>query len=295
MRVAITGASGFLGGHLVAAMREAGHEPVAVVRTPARAVRLGVEIVQADLADRDALIRAVRGCDALVANAALAPGHARPTAAAYQEANLLGAEHHLEAARRTGARVVWISTVAVYRTRLFRCLGEEAEKLSPTARFDWNHLTTDPRYASSKAAAERLAWAASDRGEVALTVLRPGPIYGPGDGKLTARYLAKLERRVVFAPTVAVPHVHARDVADAAAAALGRPATVGRAYNTTGDPVSPYRVLRTWARVLARPCRVLPVPVPLRLDFDDAAAVRELGFRSRSIAAGAEGLRDQRV
>lgn len=269
----------------------------AVVRTPSRAEHLGVEVARADLADREALTAALHGVDVLIANAALAPGHARPTDDAFRTANILGATNHLEAAAEAGVRrVIWISTVAVYQTQLFGRPDEEGAKLSPTARFDWNHLTTDRRYSSSKAAAERLAWAGAQRLGLELTVLRPGPIYGPHDAKLTARYAAQAQRRLVVAPTVKVTHVHARDVGDAAVAASNRDVSVGRAYNVTGDAVSPHHILSTWARLAKTGCRVVPLPVPLQIDFDDTRAERELGFCSRPIETGiAEIIALQRV
>lgn len=287
MRIAITGASGFLGRHLVAASRAAGHDPIAVVRRPERVADPDVAVAKADLSDLGALSQALEGADVLVANAALSPGHARPSDEDYTTANLLGAKNHLEAALLAGvSRVVWISTVAVYRTRLLRRVDESGLLRTPDTRFDWSHLTTDPRYSRTKAEAERLAWAMAASNPLELTVLRPGPIYGPGDPKLTARYAASVQRRVVFAPTVAVPHVHARDVADAAVRAASLQASVGRAYNVTGESVSPFHILRTWSRLAGTGCRVVPVPLPLRIAFDDTRAMQELRFRSRSIEEG---------
>jgi len=291
MRVAITGATGFLGSHL-AQILGSRFEVRGVVRSPEKGVDLGIELARADLGDVDALTTAMEGCEALVANAALAPGWAKPSAEAFIEANVRGAENQLEAARRAGVRrIIWISTVAVYRTRLGRALSEDAERIDPDRpRFDWNNLTTDPGYTRSKAAAERLAWERCAQHGFELTVLRPGPIYGERDPKLTARYDRMLDMRVIAAPTAKLPHVHASDVALGAAAALQRPQSIGQAYNMTGPSVSVYRFLRIWKRVRSRRAAIIPLPVPIHIAFDDTAAERDLGFRPRTIAEAVQHL-----
>jgi nucleoside-diphosphate-sugar epimerase len=286
MKIAVTGATGFLGRHLVRELQLAGHAVVAVVRDPRRANDLGVDVVAADLLDVDALTDAFSSCDAVIANAALAPGWSRPDDEAFRDTNVLGARNCLEATVRRGIRrVVWVSTVAVYRTSITRALDERAAQLDPDGTgFDWNHLTTDARYARSKAAAERLAWRHADQHVLALTALRPGPIYGPGDPKLTARYARMLGWPVALAPTVRLPHVHAADVALAAVGAVANPNSAGKAYNVTGPSVSPFHFLRCWRDAQGGRAVVLPIPVPVRVAFDDSAAQRDLGFRPRTVA-----------
>ena len=288
MRIAITGASGFLGTHLVASALQAGHEVVALSRNPQRGSPApGVTWRRGDLAEPASLRTAFSGCDVVIANAALAPGRGPADDDAFEVANVRGARHQVDAAADAGVdRVVYISTVAVYRTRLGRRLAEGAERIDPDhRRFDWNQLTTDPRYARSKARAEQAVWSAAVARGLALTSLRPGPIYGEHDHKMTQRYVDMVQRWPCLAPTVRLPHVHARDVADAALRASERPATAGRAYNTTGDAVSVHRALRALAKALGRP-RPMPVPVPLAVRFDDRRARRDLGFRPRSVEEG---------
>jgi len=288
MRVAITGANGFLGSHLVDAALAAGHEVVGVVRRPGEQLpREGVRWVHGDLSDPSSLRRAFARVDAVIANAALAPGRQAASDDAFEVANVQGARHQVAAAADADVgRVVYLSTVAVYRTRLGRRLHEGSERIDPARRgFDWNQLTTDPRYARSKAAAEQAVWQEAATRGVALTALRPGPIYGERDHKMTARYVAMVRRWPCFAPTVRLPHVHARDVADVAVSATGRPATAGRAYNVTGPSVAVATALTHLARALGRP-RPVPIPLPLSVRFDDTRAQRDLGFAPRGVAQG---------
>ena len=224
----------------------------------------------------------------MVANAALSPGRSAATDEAFVTANERGSVAQLEAAAAAGVpRVVYISTVAVYRTRLAVSLAEDAEQIDPDQpRFDWNRFTTDPRYALSKARAERAVWRTAAAHGLEVTALRPGPIYGPRDPKLSARYGHWMRRRVAFAPTLSLPHVHAGDVAAAAVSALTRPHSIGQAYNVTGESVSVARLLRAWRDHVPQHTRLVPVPVPLTVAFDDRAARRDLDFTPRSIEAG---------
>lgn len=288
MKVAITGGTGFVGSHLVEVFDAYGIDVVATGRRVEEGVRDGITWRRADLSDPDSLRRAFEGCDAVVANAALSPGRAAADDQAFVDANERGSVAQLEAASDVGIdRVVYISTVAVYKTRLFRRLAEDADRIDPDGRgFDWNRFTTDPRYAISKARAERSVWStASERG-LRVTALRPGPIYGERDGKLSTRYGQWMQRRVTLSPTLRLPHVHAGDVALAALGALEHPASAGRAYNLGGSSERVHDILRIWARHVDRPARLVPVPVPLSVGFDDRAAQRELGFRPRPIEEG---------
>src|SRR5262245_20275543 len=68
-RLAITGATGFLGHHLASQARAAGAEVVALARRPAACARLlalGCTTARADLEDPDALARGCGGCDVLL-------------------------------------------------------------------------------------------------------------------------------------------------------------------------------------------------------------------------------------
>lgn len=294
MKVGITGATGFLGSHHCESWLEAGHEVVGVVRTPSKGAWLaerGVELRKADLTDPEALTAAFSGIDVLVANAALAPGRREVTEEALRTANITGTRNTLQAAADAGVkRVIYISSVSVYRTRLLHKIQEHDAQIDPDSHaFDLSDLTTNPGYSRTKAAAEREAWSLATTLGLDLTVVRPGPIYGPRDYDLTARYLTQLNSRVQFAPVVRAPHIHARDVADAVRRAAERDLSIGKVYNLTAGAVSPFTILRTLRRLQGHGAVVVPVAVPLWVDFDDSAAERDLGATFRSIE---DGLRD---
>lgn len=288
--VAVTGATGFLGSHIARTLAEAGADVVGVVRSPEKGAWLapwGIRWAKADLRDPDSLARAFRGCDAVVANAALST-RGRASLAAFTEANQTGAVHQAQAAVQAGVtRLVHISTIAVYRPQLFTVNGHDRMLLDgpPLA---WSFLTTNWRYALTKARGERDLWALADAHGLELTALRPGPIYGSRDHKMTESYRKRLTGSFTVAPTVQLPHVHGADVAIAVRGALANPASIGRAYNVTGPRTSPFEVLRTWKELTGATTRLVPLPVPAWLDYDDTPAERDLGFQGRSIRAGIE-------
>lgn len=285
--VAVTGATGFLGSHICDALLHAGLEVRAVVRRPDRAGRQraqGIAVAEADLAHREALEAGLTGCSALVANAAL--GSWQGPLERYLEVNVAGTERLLRAAHAVGLRrVVLVSTVAVYRTKLRTVMDEDTELYGhERRRLNPSDLSTDWRYALSKSRAEARAWALAGELGLQLTVLRPGPIFGPRDPKFTRRVLAMHARRLVFVPTVGIPMVAARDCADTVPAALQRPESSGRAYNLTGPPASMVDMLAELRRLTGRGPTVVPLPVPLWVAYDTRRAEQELGFLSRPLA-----------
>ncbi len=299
--VAVTGASGFVGSHIAFALKEAGYEVIGVVRNPSKAAFLsdrGIALRVADVSDRAALTEAFRGVDAVVANAAIGSGQG--TLEDMVRTNRDGVSHTLEATAAAGVRrVVQISSVSIYRTRLFGAIDESTPtKDTSRRRFDWSDLTTDWRYSHSKTLAEAFAWELAARLGLSLTSLRPSPVYGSRDSKATARLAAKLAGALRFVPTVGVPWVHAGDVALATVGALANPASIGQAYNLAGPPISQARFMRTLRDALVkadgkRLARLVPIPLPVRVRFDTRAAERDLGFSPRPLEEGiAEAVRE---
>ena len=289
--IAVTGATGFLGGYLVEELLGRGAEVAAVLRTPSKGAWLeerGASLVRGELQDEQSLVRAFQGADAVVANAALSVRGEDPALEVYEEANVGGCLRQLRAAARAGvSRVVLVSTLGVYRVSVWSEMDEAHTQTDEvSARWGLSRVTTNWKYCLSKQRGEARAWELASELGLELTALRPGPIYGGRDHKLTREYREKLGGSWVFAPTLRIPHVHAGDVAQACAGSLANPGSVGRAYNLPGTRTSPYQALRALNEQLDGRCTVLPVPLPLSVRFSDAAARRDLGYRPRSIDEG---------
>lgn len=278
--VAITGATGFLGGYLVAKLSRRGARVIAVVRDREKAQRLlpkEVEVRLADLGDAAALERAFTGVDAVVANAAMISFR---SPAKTLRTNVEGTRNVFAAMTRAGVqRAIAISSSAGYG--LSRRTLDERTPLRALRRPWFGNA-----YGLSKAEGERVAWQLAERANIALTTFRPCGITGPRDPLLIANIERATRWRVALLPTMPFGVVHADDVAEAVAVALERPEiSAGKSYNLQGETVTLWQVAEAWRAAGGGAARLrVPVPLPLGLRFDDSLARRELGFRPRSLA-----------
>jgi len=177
MRILVTGASGLIGAHAVAALLRAGHAVSALARSPAKlGAALGplgarasdVEIVAGDLAGPGSLDRALAGRDGLLHCAGLF-SPARADAALLEATNVEGTRRVLEAAAGAGlARIVHLSSMLA----LFPPRGAVLRADDPVA---------SPRsmYAITKARAEAIA--RSFEGRAPITIVYPAAVHGPDD------------------------------------------------------------------------------------------------------------------
>jgi nucleoside-diphosphate-sugar epimerase len=175
-RIVVTGAAGFLGGHVVRAARAGGADVRAVVRRPRTGSGppdLAMSTVLADPRELD-------GTDLLVHAAAVRHRYGA-TAADYRASNVDLVEAILRAAARRVGRFVLVSSVGVYGF---------PDDLPITE-------ATPPRpvtlYSATKVEAERLVRRLAPELGVAYTIVRPTIIYGPGD---TNGMLDKLARMI---------------------------------------------------------------------------------------------------
>src|SRR5665811_1691862 len=207
MRYALDGATGFVGGVIADQLREAGHEVVALVRDPGRAVRLsdlGVELVRGDLSDSQALDQL---CDGAVGFFHVAGwyklGHRNP--AEGWQVNVEGTRNALRAAQRAEVpRVVHTSTCAVNSDTYGAVVDE-------TYRFTGVHLSV---YDETKAAAHDVAREFAAAGLPVVTVM-PGLIYGPGDTSQTGALTTQVAtgKRVLVPSGGGVCWAHVDDIA----------------------------------------------------------------------------------
>jgi len=284
--VAVTGATGFLGRYVVDVLLSRGAHVVGVVRNPERVpglVERGVELRQANLADRDGLLAGFHGVDAVVSNAALF-SLKNVSWQDHVNANVDGTRNVVEAIAATGVRrVVHVSSVAVYRRRRGPIINEAHRQRSQgRLRLPWTV------YPISKALSEQLAWRIANERGLELTTVRPCAIYGAFDANFTTvfrRIMAVPKVPLSFVPVLArVPLVYAGDVAEAIALALENPAAVGKAYNITGDNRSLRQFARAWVEAGGPSGSIkLPLPAPIRQRFDNALAKKELGWRNRPL------------
>jgi nucleoside-diphosphate-sugar epimerase len=176
VRVLVTGATGFTGGHLAATLAAQGDEVRALVRPKSRArfeqsrlPGLGVIAVEGDLADLDSLRRAADGVGVVYHIAATYREAGQPDAA-YRAVNVGGTKNVLAAAREAAVqRVVHCSTGGVHGHIANPPANEEAP-------FNPGDVYQDTKLEAEKAAREFGRSTGLD-----VVVVRPIGIYGPGD------------------------------------------------------------------------------------------------------------------
>ena len=222
-RYLVTGATGFLGGHLVTTLLAAGHEVVAICRAPAPALADRATIALGDVLDGASVRAAAAGCDGLFHCAGLVSR--RPEdAVILHRVHVHGTEVTLDAALDAGVRRVVVAStsgvVAVSRAPVV--LAEDAP-----APLD---LVSRWPYYRSKLFAERAAFERGGRG-LEVVAVNPTLLLGPGDvrGSSTDDVVRFLDRKVPFVPAGGLSFVDARDVATSMLAAMerGKP---GRRY-----------------------------------------------------------------
>lgn len=285
-RIAVTGATGFLGRYIVDVLLARGAHVIGVVRNPARVPELaakGVELRKADLSERGNLAQGFAGAAAVVSNAALFALN-NQSWAEHERANVDGTRNVMGACKDAGVtRVVQVSSVAVYGLFARGALHEDAKQLGPdTRRLPWNV------YPASKAISEQEAWRLAKEYGIGLTAVRPCTIYGAFDPNFMPVFKRITNLAVSIRPIgMRMSYVYAGDVAEGIALALEREQSIGRAYNLTGDGETWQDLTDAWKAVGGRtPTVALPIPIPLAPNFDNARAKQELGWRPRSLVDG---------
>jgi dihydroflavonol-4-reductase len=255
MKVLVTGAAGFIGGHVVAALASGGAQVRALDRSPspAEAFPGTVEFVRGDVLDFDAVRRAVEGCDAVFHLAAVY-SYARADAMLMRAVNVDGTRTVLDATLRgPRRRIVHTSTCATCGPVRGRSASERDLPAPRDLRVPYKRTKLD---------AERLVLQAARQG-ADVTVVNPTVPVGPGDlrptptGKMVddvARgrgraYLAHSALNVVAVQDVAHGHVLAFE--------RGR---AGERYLLGGENLSVRELFAIIARAAGRSAPRWPVP-----------------------------------
>lgn len=229
----VTGASGFIGGHVCEALARAGGKVKALVRRSSDVSALkgaGIELVYGDLGDRESLKRACEGVDVVIHTAAAVGSFGEWDH--FYETGVLGTERLIEAASASGARrFIHVSSIAVYGLK-----GSSAPQDEETP-FDlnpapWNH------YVREKVMSEQVLWRAHEEGKIRATSIRPSVVIGARDRNAMPRLLDLLALPVTAlpgSPSYRFPVVCIEDCVDAILRAADSDAAVGRAYNVSGE------------------------------------------------------------
>jgi nucleoside-diphosphate-sugar epimerase len=312
LRYFITGATGFVGGHLAEACvaRNCPVTTIARARSDTSLLeRLGAAIHRGDLTDGELVSRVVAEADVVV-HCAAKVGDWGPVEE-YRAVNVEGVRTLLEACRhRPIQRFVHLSSLGVYAARHHH--GTDESEPLPARHIDG--------YTQTKVESEQLALEYHRRHGVPVVVLRPGFIYGPRD-RIVLPQLVKVLRagefRFIGSGERLLNTIFVGNLVDAIFLAVEKPEAVGQVYNLTdGEGVSKRRFIGAIVKGLdLPPPKVRGVPLRLaqaaawsletlyrlagarkappvtrakvkflglNLDFSIAKARRELGYRPRT-------------
>ncbi len=249
MKVLVTGATGFVGSHLVEALRERGDEVTALARSAAKATaltRLGVRVVTGDLDDTTALETATAGQDVIyhVAGATAALNEAE-----FLHCNVQGTINVANAAARHGQpRFVLVSSMA-------------AAGPAPVGKPLTGHESPRPvtAYGRSKLGAEQTIV----RGKLPWVIVRPPAVYGPRDREVLKVFqMVRWGIAPVFGDGLQeLSAVHGADLARALIAAGTADGTVGRTYYACHPEIfTSGQFVRAIATAMGRKAVVVPIP-----------------------------------
>jgi len=312
MKYFVTGATGFVGGHVVRQLVEAGHQVTAVVRNPAKAqdlVDAGIAVYQGDVTDKESMRAPMQGSDGVFHIAGWYKIGVRDAHEGVQ-VNIEGTRNVLELMRDLGiSKGVYTSTLAVFSDTHGRVMDE-------SYRYDGPHLSEYDRtkWVAHYEVADPLIAAG-----LPLVIVQPGLIYGPGDASSVHRTLVQyLQRKLPMIPTgTAFCWAHVADVARGHIQAMER-GQPGESYiiagpmhtlaealelaaQISGVPAprmhAPPGVMKAMAALMSVVERVVPLPEMYSAEYlrvsagttylgSNAKARRELGFDPRPLKDG---------
>ena len=251
MKVLVTGATGFVGSHLVRLLSQAGYAVRILYRSERKLSRLAdldLETAKGTLADVAALERACAGCDVVIHTAAKADYWKDGDREALWQINVEGTRNLLSAASSAGAaRVIFTSSASTMGIRPGGEYADEGDAFNlPPGRF---------YYAYTKSKAEEIVAGFVAAG-MDIVTLNPAVIIGPGDlNAISGSFVIETARFQWLVPMSSggLSVIDVRDVARAHLNAIERGRS-GERYILTAANLT----YREWFRLIAAACNVRP-------------------------------------
>jgi dihydroflavonol-4-reductase len=257
--ILVTGATGFLGKHLVEQLRARQIGPLRLLlrgqsiydNTP------DLELVRGDVTDPAAVERAVQGTRAVFHLAGLVSRDPRDRARLF-DVHVNGTRHICEAALRHGVeRVVIVSSSGTIAVSKKPIIHTEASGFQYDVTRNWG-------YYASKIAAEELVLDLCRGRALPAVILNPALLLGPGDDRCssTGDIVHLFEGQILTYPTGGMSFVDARDAAAGTLAALDRGRT-GECYLLGGANWTFKRIIQETARIGGIKPPLMSSPTPL--------------------------------
>jgi dihydroflavonol-4-reductase len=255
MKCFVTGATGFIGGHLVPKLIARGDQVTCLVRNPDKAeglAQLGATLVKGDLADRAVMRESMRGVDGVFHMAAVYKLGLEFKDQMYA-ANVQGTRHTLETALEAGVpKIVYTSTVGVFGNTHGQIVDE-------SYRVDMQSLASE--YERTKWAAHYEVAVPLQQQGAPIVIVQPGGVTGPGDtSPLNMAYEYYLNRMpVMMGPQAGTTVAHVDDIVDGHLLAMER-GRGGESYILTGPSLTYKQMMEMWQALCGSPAPKLWLP-----------------------------------
>lgn len=256
MKTLVTGANGFLAGHIIRVLLEKGHSVRAMLRSGAQVPALkglDVETIRGNVTQLEDVMAAVKDCDYVI-HAAADTNQFYKHVEDYFPANVTATENVIQAVQHYGCqRLVFISTANTFGSGTIECPGDETYPQSP--------LFQRSGYALSKLMAQNIVLQKCTTESLNAVVVNPSFMLGrydykPSSGVIFDRILGK---KIAFFPPGGKDFVSVETVARAAVSAL-RVGESGQAYLLTGTDCSYRDFFRKVAEKSGQKTILIPVP-----------------------------------
>ncbi len=226
MKIFITGATGFIGTHVVRRLAQTQHKMFCLARKTSDVTHLkelGVNIITGDVTDKESLLKGMIGCDWVI-NLANLYSFWEPDRKIYNKVNIEGTRNVMESALEKGiSKVVHISTAGIFG-KPADCPFTEDSPVGPVQFSE---------YFRTKYEGDLIAWELYEKMKLPLVMVYPGAVLGPGDPKATGKYIKDLMDRklpaTVFNDSI-MTFVHVSDVAETIVRATEKENNLGEKY-----------------------------------------------------------------
>jgi nucleoside-diphosphate-sugar epimerase len=273
MRALVTGGTGFLGGHLVSALRAQHNNVVAMGRDGVKCQALaatGIKTVQAALTDRAAVLHACKDIDVVFHVGAMSTPWGSYDD--FHAANVVGTRNVIDGClEHRVSRLVHVSSPSVTFHNRDQFAVDESTPYPP-------HFLS--AYSSTKKLAEDLVNQTRDK--LSVVIIRPKAIFGPGDNSLLPRIIAAARAgrlRQIGDGSNLVDLTYVENVVRALLLAADKTAAAGRTYYiTNGEHILLWPLLRTV--IAAHGCNANLRALPFSLAYMMAAFMELRAWRT---------------